>query len=107
MTITRQDFLALYLELANEATVVARTLNDPVLSGMAEEAALAAGKEIGLTGDQVLAMQRDMFENRMGGSGFTRVVPDLEGPATASEVAKAQQARAQDLASPRVPQDDG
>jgi hypothetical protein len=96
MTIGRQEFMALFLDLANEAAVVAHTLDDPALYDMAVAAALAAGQRIGLSDAQVLAMQQDMFETRMGGPTGTRVVPDLEGPATAREAAKAQRARTSD-----------
>jgi len=96
MDITRQEFLALFLDLANEAAVVAQTLDDPDLYDKAVGAALSAGERMGLSEAQVLAMQQDMFENRMGGATGTRVVPDLEGPATAREAAKAQQARTSD-----------
>jgi hypothetical protein len=96
MTITRQEFLALFLDLTNEAAVVAQTVDDPVLYDAAVAAALAAGQRIGLSDDQVLAMQQDMFETRMGGPSGARVVPDLEGPATAREAAKAQRARTSD-----------
>jgi hypothetical protein len=93
MTISRQEFMALFLDLANEAAVVAQTVDDPDLYDKAVGAALAAGERMGLSDDQVLAMQQDMYESRMGGPTGARVVPDLEGPATAREAAKAQRAR--------------
>lgn len=83
MPIARRDMLALYLELTNEATVVAQAMDDKVLSSVASVAALAAGQEMGLSDAQVLKMQRDMLETLMGGPPGLRIAPDLEGPSTA------------------------
>ncbi|HUB94880.1 MAG TPA: hypothetical protein VL993_03130 [Stellaceae bacterium] len=88
MPIARLDFLALFLELTNEATVIAETMDDQVLAGMASSAAFAAGRQLGLSEDQVAGMQQDMLQARMGGSCGLRIVPDLEGPSTATAVAR-------------------
>lgn len=82
MPILRQEMLALFLEITNEATVIAQAIDDEFLASVAGAAALAAGEQLGLSDDHVLAMQRDMAELRMGKPLDRRVTPDLEGPST-------------------------
>jgi hypothetical protein len=98
MAIGRLELLALYLEITNEATVVAQAMGDALLTSLAGAAALAAGRRMCLSDEQVLAMQRDMFDMRMEGPPGLRIAPDLEGPSTATAIATRPQTSADDPA---------
>lgn len=97
MAMGRLELLALFLEITNEAAVVARVMGDPLLSAAAATAALAAGEQIGLSDDQISAMQRDMANSRFPGT-IGRLRPDLVGPGiTKVNVVKRQPQAREDL----------
>jgi hypothetical protein len=75
----QSERLALFLELAIEATAIADSIGDGLLSTLAASAALQAGEQLGLSDGTIARLRRDVRKRLMAAPPGTRLSPDLAG----------------------------